>query len=89
MHQSDIFVNGVIEDTLPEVITNPMLCTATDRDTAQDGIVVNRVCGNSLSKYHQIFHDLSYIYGVIDRRKSILVSKSLQADCATVTHESQ
>ena len=89
--ESDIFVNRVIEDMLPKAITIPMLCTAIDRDPAlrqlKEDIVVNKFCRKSLSKYHQIFQDLSCINGIIVKGDRILVPESLQADCIAVAHE--
>ena len=89
--ESDILVNRVIEDLLPEAITIDKLRYATASDPKlsllKEDILSSKYCRNELPQYKQIFEELSYINGVIMRRNRIVIPDSLQADCIAIPHE--
>ena len=89
--ESDILVNRVIEDLLPEAITIDKLRYATANDPKlsflKEDILSNKYCRKALPQYKQIFEELSYINGVIMRGNRIVIPDSLQADCIAIAHE--
>ena len=89
--ESDILVNRVIEDLLPEAITIDKLRYATANDPKisllKEDILSNKYCRKELLQYKHILEELSYINGVIMRGNSIVIPDSLQADCIAIAHE--
>ena len=89
--ESDILVNRVIEDLLPEAITIDKLRYATANDPKlsllKEDILSSKYCRKELLQYKQIFKELSYINRVIMRGNRIVIPDSLQADFITKAHE--
>ena len=89
--ESDILVNKVIEDLLPEAITIDKLRYATANNPKlsllKEDILSNKYCRKELSQYKHIFEELSYINGVIMRGNCTVIPDSLQADCIATAHE--
>ena len=79
--ESDILVNRVIKDLLPEAITIDKLRYATANDPKlsllKEDILSNKYCKKELPQYKQIFKELSYINGVIMRGNRMVIPDSL------------
>ena len=67
--ETDIFVNWVIQDQLPQAITVEILraATATDPELQlrKEDIIPNKTCCNHLVSFQKIFCELSYVEGII------------------------
>ena len=89
--ESDILVNRVIEDLLPEAITIDKLRYATTNDPnlslLKDDILSSKYCRKELLQFKQIFEELSYINEVIMRENGIVIPDSFQADCIAIAYE--
>ena len=78
---TDIFVNRVLEDSLPSAITLDMVKNETNQD--KDMILLRKYvlshdrqgCKKNLLEYHQIFHDLTVIDGVVMKEHQIVIPK--------------
>ena len=71
--ETDIFINRVIQDQLPQAIILEILraTMATDPDLQllKEDIITNKTCCNHIVSFQKIFHELSYIKGIIMRGK--------------------
>ena len=88
--ETDIFVNRVIQDQFPQAITLEILraATATDPDLEllKEDIITNKTCSNHLVSFQKIFHELSYIKGIIMRGSQAVIPTSLQAEIIELVH---
>ena len=89
--ESDIPVNRIIEDLLPEAISIDKLRYTITNDPKlsllKEDILSSKYCRKELLQYKQIFKELSYINGVIMRGNRIVILDSLQANCIAIAHE--
>ena len=89
--ETDIFVNRVIQDQLPQAITLEILRAATaidlDLQLLKEDIIPNKTCHNHLVSFHKIFHKLSYIKGIIMRGSQAVILTSLQAEIIGLAHK--
>ena len=85
--ESDILVNRVIEDLLPEAITIDRLRYATANDPKlsllKEDILSSKYCRKELPQYKQIFEEFILHQWSHHERKP----DSLQADCIVIAHE--
>ena len=87
----EIFVNRVIEDSLPQAITLDMLRQETEIDPILQQLkfdIINRnECRNSLHKFRHIFQECSFINGILMRGHQIILPENLQAEAIGLAHE--
>ena len=89
--ETDIFINQVIQNQLPQAITLEILraAVATDPDLQllKEAIITNKTCCNHLVSFQKIFHELSYIESIIMRGSQAVIPTSLQTEVIELAHE--
>ena len=89
--ETDIFVNWVIHDQLPQAISTEILkarmAIDPDLQLLKNDIITNKTCRNHLVSFQKIFHKLSYIEGIITRGSQAVISTSLQAEVIGLAHK--
>ena len=89
--ETDIFINRVIQDQLTQAITLEILraATATDPELQllKEDIITNKTSRNHLISFQKVFHELSYIEGIIMRGSQAVIPTSLQAEIIELAHE--
>ena len=89
----DIYVNRVIEDTLPCAITMDIVRSETAADEELKLLHQcilshdDRSVAKQLKEYHGIFHDLWSTDGVILKGCQVVIPKSLRAEVIGLAHE--
>ena len=90
---NDIFVNRVIEDALPIAITLDMVKRETKLDDELQLLIKYILsrdktgCQKNLSKFYNVFSDLTVIDGIVMKQHQLVVPKSLQAEVIGLSHE--
>ena len=89
--ETDIFVSWVILNQLPQAITLEILRATMATDPGlqllKEDIVATKTCCNHLVSFQKIFHELSYIEGIIMQRSQAVIPTSLQAEIIRLAHE--
>ena len=90
--ETDIFVDWVIQDQLPQAITLEILRapTATDPELKllkEDIVAPIKTCRNYPVSFQKIFHKLSYIEGIIMGGSQAVILASLQEEIVGLAHE--
>ena len=92
--ETDIFVNWVIQDQLPqavglEILRATIRATDSDLPLLKEDIITNKTCCNHLVSFQKIFHELSFIYRRDHnvRKSGCHFPTSLQAEVIGSAHE--
>ena len=89
----DIYVNRLLEESLPQALRLEDLKSHTANDSDLQKLLVfvrtrdERSCRKKLPEFHGIFKELSEIDGLVVRGHQIVVPKTLQADSIGLAHE--
>ena len=90
---TDIFVNRVLEDSLPSAITLDMVKKESELDedmTLLKSCILSHDIGNckkNLPEYYHIFHELTVIDDIVMKNYQIVIPKSLRAEVIGLAHE--
>ena len=90
---TDIFVNRVLEDSLPSAITIDMLKSEIKMDDEMQLLAKYIVkhdrgnCQKNLREYYHIFDELTVIDGLILKEHQLVIPKSLRAEVVGLAHE--
>ena len=87
---TEIYVNRLIEDQLPQAITRRLLRKETAKDdTLQQLMEDIRVgkCRPSLHRYQQIFDELAIVEGLVVRGEQLIIPGGLQQEVIQLAHE--
>ena len=89
---TDIYVNRVIEDSLPPAVSLEEIRTATKEDAVLSTLISTigqRYCPNNpiLSSYKHVFNELTVIDGVVMREHKIVIPQILQERVIEGAHE--
>ena len=63
------------------------MATDPDLQLLKEDIITNKTCCNNLVSFQKIFHELSYIEGIIMRGSQDVIPTSLQAEVIGLAHE--
>jgi hypothetical protein len=89
--EDDVHVNRIVEELVPSAIPLTALQKETKLDTElqqlKDDILTRKQCRRDLKSFRGIFHELTYINGLILRGEKIVVPKQLQNDVIGLAHE--
>ena len=89
--EDDIYVNRIIEDLLPHAIPLILMQKETQEDAElqqlKEDIISRKQCRKDLTSFRGIFHELSYMNGLILRGEKIVVPRSLQSDVIGLAHD--
>ena len=90
---TDIYVNRLIEEKLPQALTIEMLQQATAKDVQLQKLI-NCLktrnldfCKKHLTPYAGVFDELTEVNGIVVRGEQIIIPESLQADAIGLVHE--
>ncbi len=86
----DVYVNRVVEDQLPQAITRKMMKLATAKDKELRLVledIGSGVCRNGLTRYTNVFPELSEVGGIVMRGDQIVIPRELQATTVHLAHE--
>ena len=90
---TDIYVNRVLEEILPQAITLQILRRASSKDKMLQ-LLISYIktqnksdCKKHLKPYYGIFDELTEVDGVILRGSQIVIPESLQTDIIGLAHE--
>ena len=87
---TEVYVNRLIQDQLPQAITRKLL----RRETAKDETLMKLMedintgrCRPALHRYQQIFEELTVVDGLVVRGDQLIVPQALQAEVIQLAHE--
>ena len=87
---TEVYVNRLIQDQLPQAITRKLL----RRETAKDETLIKLMedintgkCRPALHRYQQIFEELTVVDGLVVRGEQLIVPQALQAEVIQLAHE--
>ena len=86
----DVYVNRLVEDQLPQAITRKMMKLATAEDKELRLVledIGSGVCRNGLTRYTNVFPELSEVEGIVMRGDQIVIPRELQAMAVHLAHE--
>ena len=86
----DVYVNRVVESQLPQAITKKMMKLATAKDKELRLVledIGSGVCRNGLTRYTNVFPELSEVGGIVMRGDQIVIPRELQATVVHPAHE--
>ena len=87
---NEVYVNRVVDDTLPDAVTKEMMVEATEKDDEM-GMLKEDIqtgnCRNGLVKYKQVFDELSVVDGLVMRGERLVVPKELRPIVVMLAHE--
>ena len=87
---TEIFVNRLVEEQLPPAVTRHMLREACGKDKTMKMLVEDIVkgeCRNSLTRYRQVFQELTIVDGMVVRGNQLVIPEELQAIVVQLAHE--
>ena len=87
---TEIYVNRVVEEMLPVAVTREMVKEATAKDTTLMMIMEDLskgVCRKSLTRYTQVFEELTVVDGMVVRGDRLVIPAELQAMVVQLAHE--
>ena len=87
---TEIYVNRLVEEQLPEAVTREMLKKATARDRTLTMLmddIRQGGCRKSLTRYTQIFDELTIVDGMVVRGDKLVIPEELQAIVVQLAHE--
>ena len=90
---TDIFVNRIIEDSLPIAVTLDMVRSETKLD--EDMQLLSKYivshdkegCRKNLPEFHNVFSDLTVIDGIVMKEHQLVIPESLRAEVIGLSHE--
>ena len=86
----DVYVNRLVEDQLPQAITRKMMKLATAEDKELRLVledIGSGVCRNGLTRFTNVFPELSEEEGIVMRGDQIVIPRELQATAVHLAHE--
>ena len=87
---TEVYVNRVVDDTMPDAVTKEMMVKATEKDDEM-GMLKEDIqtgnCRNGLVKYKQVFDELSVVDGLVMRGERLVVPKELRPIVVMLAHE--
>ena len=89
-YDTEIYVNRVVEEQLPEAVTREMLKKATAKDKTLNILmedIQKGYCRKSLTRYTQIFDELAIVDGMVVRGEQLVIPEELQAIVVQLAHE--
>ena len=90
---NDIYVNRVIDESLPSAITMAMVRQETSIDSAMQGLMRcitshnKQRCEKEYREFSNVFDDLTVIDGVIIKGGQVVIPESLRAEVIGLAHE--
>ena len=87
---TEIYVNRVVEEMLPVAVTREMVKEATARDNTLTRLledIGSGVCRKSLTRYTQVFEELTAVDGMVVRGDRLVIPAELQAVVVQLVHE--
>ena len=86
----EIFVNRVMEEQLPDAVTREMLQQETAKDKTLSMLmedITKGVCRNSLTRFTQVFDELTIIDSMVVRGDQLVIPEELQPIVVQLAHE--
>ena len=90
-NDTEIYVNRLVEEQLPPAVTKLMLREATAKDSTLQMLmedIAGGVCRKSLTRYCQVFEELSVVEGMVVRGEQLVIPAELQPVVVQLAHES-
>ena len=86
----EIYVNRLVDEQLPVAITKDMLRESTSKDTKlqmlMEDIQIGQ-CRKALTRYTQVFEELSVVEGLVVRGQQLVIPGELQPLVVQIAHE--
>ena len=87
---TEVYVNRLIQDQLPQAITRKLLRRETAKDETlqklMEDINIGK-CRPALHRYQQIFEELTVVEGLVVRGEQLIVPQALQEEVIQLAHE--
>ena len=87
---TEIYVNRLVEEQLPLAVTKQMLQEATARDKTLSMLMEDigqGVCRKALTRYTQVFDELTVVEGMVARGDQLVIPEELQPIVVQLAHE--
>ena len=87
---SDIYVNRVVDEQLPPAVTRDVLRKATTEDKTMQMLITDvqkGVCRKALTRYQQVFPELTVVDGMVLRGEQLVIPGELQPIVVQLAHE--
>ena len=87
---TEIYVNRVVEDQLPPAVTREVLQQATAKDKTLSWLIEDITrgeCRAALTRYTQVFNELTVVDGMVVRGERLVIPEELQASVVQLAHE--
>ena len=85
-----MYVNRVMEDQLPQAITKKMMQLATGKEKELQLVledIGSGVCRNGLTRFTNVFPELTEVEGIVMRGDHVVIPRELQATVVHLAHE--
>ena len=80
---TEVYVNRLIQDQLPQAITRKLLKRETSKDETllklMEDINIGK-CRPALHRYQQIFEELTIVDGMVVRGEQLIIPRALQGE---------
>ena len=87
---TEVYVNRLIEDQLPQAITRKLLRRETAKDETllklMEDIKIGR-CRPALHRYQQVFEELAIVDGLVVRGEQLIIPQNLKLEVVQLAHE--
>ena len=87
---TEIYVNRLVEDTMPDAVTKEMMEKATNEDKEMKLLkedIRRGECRKGLVKYRQVFDELSVVDGLVMRGEKLVVPEEMRPIVVLLAHE--
>lgn len=87
---TEIYVNRVVDEQLPPAVTREVLRKATAEDKTMQMLITDvekGVCRKALTRYQQVFAELTVVDGLVLRGEQLVIPEELQPIVVQLAHE--
>ena len=87
---TEIYVNRVVEEQLPPAVTREVLQEATGKDKTLTWLmedIARGECRAALTRFTQVFEELTVVDGMVVRGEKLVIPEELQATVVQLAHE--